>query len=340
MTPHHNSPLSDALGWAHGPVLAVANSDPGLALHLLTASHRRLHLLGFVLAVTQPATPDALLRDAISLPMREVLPRLGLPQTRGIHRLLSRIRGPVLEGSCYRQLASLISEPNTARVLFHEPEITPELLANLAALPIPMRTPVIARAVGHVPRAASHIVQWTAIISARLLTRSPKDIQETVGDSHSLTDLKSRLTKLLDALPALEGPPPRVIQNAVRVDSPSHVRQLGKHFMNCLDRFVTDEIDGSKHIYHWRNGSDEAVCEISRFGNLGWFLDSALGPQNAELQKDVSALIADEFRTADIHDIKVIETFDDFYHCIGRRDGGGVNDIGGFTARDRHRRLL
>src|ERR1051326_4239513 len=57
--------------------------------------------------------------------------------------------------------------------------------------------------------------------------------------------------------------------------------------MSCLDSFVSAEINGSNHIYHWRNGDDEAVCEISRSGNLGWFLDSALGPQNAELREEV-----------------------------------------------------
>lgn len=339
MSLHPDAALSCSLGWAQEPVLAIINDDPSLAWHLLTVPKQRLHFLAFVLALTEPATPAALLRDAIRLPMREVLPRLGLPEIRGLRRVLGRFQGPVVDGNWYRQLADLISEPNTARVLFHEPEITPELLANLAALPIPMRTPVIAKAAGHLPGAASYILQWTEIVSARVPNRSAKDIQEILGDSHSLTDLKGRLTKLLDALPALEGPPPKVVRNAIRVDPPSHIRQLGKHFMNCLESFVAAEIDGSNHIYHWRKGNEEAVCEISRSGNLGWFLDSALGPQNTELHEEVLARVASEFRTAGIHDIKIVETYDDFYHAIGRRDRGGVNDNGGFTARNRRRRL-
>lgn len=339
MSLHRNAALSCALGWAQEPVLAVISDDPSLAWHLLTVPQPRLHFLAFVLAITEPATPAALLRDAIRLPMRDVLPRLGLVETRGLRRVLGRIQGPVIDRNWYRELAGLICEPNTAPILFHEVEITPELLANLAALPIPMRTPVIAQAAGHLPGAAVHILQWTEIVSARIPNRSAKDIQECLGDSHSLTDLKSRLTKLLDALPALEGPPPKVVRHAVRVDPPSHIRKLGKKFMNCLDSFVASEIDGSSHIYHWRNGHDEAVCQVSRFGNVGWFLDSALGPQNAELHEDVLASIASEFRTSGIHDIKIVETYDDFFHAIGRRDRGGVNDNDGLTARNRRRRL-
>jgi hypothetical protein len=339
MTGHHNSPLSCELGWAEAGVLTAVHSDPSLAWHLLTVPKQRLHFVAFVLAVTEPSTPPALLRDAIRLPIRDVLPQLGLTEMRGLRRVLGRIRGPVIERDWYRRIASLLREPNTAQVLFHMPEITPELLANLAALPIPMRTHVIAQATGHLPDAASHIVQWTEIVSTRISKLSAQDIQENLGDSHSLVDLKHRLTKLLDALPALEGPPPKVIHHALRVDPPSAIRQLGKHFMNCLDSFVSAEIDGCKHIYHWRRGNDEAVCEVSRVGNLGWFLDSCLGAQNADLEGEVSAAIASEFRSVGIYSLKIVETYDDFLHAIGRRDRGGVNGNGEYAARDRRRHL-
>jgi hypothetical protein len=74
-----------------------------------------------------------------------------------------------------------------------------------------MRTHVIAQATGHLPDAASHIVQWTEVVSIRISNVSAKDIQEELGDSHSPVDLTYRLTKLLDVLPALEGPPPKLI---------------------------------------------------------------------------------------------------------------------------------
>jgi hypothetical protein len=339
MSTHHNLPLSCELGWAEAEVLTAVHSDPNLAWHLLTVPKQRLHFVAFVLAVTEPPTPTALLRDAIRLPIRDLLPQLGLTEMRGLRRVLGRIRGPVIDRDWYRQIASLLCEPNTAQVLFQTSDITPELLANLAALPIPMRTHVIAQATGHLPDAASHIVQWTEIVSTRISNMSAKDIQESLGDSHSLVDLKQRLTKLLDALPALEGPPPKVVHNAVRVDPPSEIRQLGKHFMNCLDSFVAAEIDGCKHIYHWRRDHDEAVCEVARVGNLGWFLDSCLGPQNADLDNELAASIASEFRTAGIHALKIVETYDDFFHAIGRRDRGGVNGNGEYAARNRRRHL-
>jgi hypothetical protein len=64
-----------------------------------------------------------------------VLPHLGLAELGGLRRMLGRIRGPIIGRDWYRRIASLLCEPNTARVLFHMPEITPKLLANLATLP-------------------------------------------------------------------------------------------------------------------------------------------------------------------------------------------------------------
>ena len=337
MTTNHNLPLCQALGWAEGEVLPVLEQDPALAWHLFTGPKQRLHFLALVLALHPQPAPARLLRDAIALPVRDVLPRLGLEESRGMRRVLSRIFGPVIDRDCYRQIATLLREPNTANVLAHASEVTPELLANLVVLPITMRTPVIAQSVGHLPNAAKHVLQWIEIVSARTARWSSDAIQDQLGHCKSLGELKSCLTRLLDALPALAAPPPKAIEHAVRVDSPSLIRRLGKHFSNCLDGFVDAEIDGSNHIYHWRDGPDEAVCEVTRVGNLGWFLANCLGKENTDLAESLRAAIAAEFRTAEIHDMKVVETYDDFFYGIGHHRNGGVNDTGEYAARNRRR---
>jgi len=125
----------------------------------------------------------------------------------------------------------------------------------------------------------------------------------------------------------------------MRIDAPSAIRQLGKQFTNCLDNFVDVEIDGSNHIYHWRKDDAEAICEVTRVGNLGWFLGSHLGPENMGLDADVSRTIQAEFRAFGIYELKVVETYDDLFYAVGRRDRGGVNDNGHFTARNRRRHL-
>jgi hypothetical protein len=339
MTLQHQLPLSHALGWAGPELLDLAKDYPGLALQLLTLPKQRLHFVAFVLAMTAAPVSADLVHQAVTLPAREVLRCLGLSEVQGIRRVLGRIYGPILERDRYREIAGLLSEPTTARVLHHASEVTPELLANLSALPLTLRSPVITDAIGHIPNAAVHLIEWTEIVAARLPKLSVRDVQERVGDSCSFIDLKTRLTRLLDALPALEAPPPRVVHHAMRVDAPSAIRLLGKQFINCLDNFVDVEIDGSSHIYHWRKDHAEAVCEVTRVGNLGWFLGSHLGPENMELGADLSRTIQVEFRAFGIHQLKVVETYDDLFYAVGRRNRNGVNDTGQFTARNRRRHL-
>jgi hypothetical protein len=168
MTLQHQLPLSHALSWAGPELLGLAKDYPGLALQLLTVPKQRLHFVAFVLAMTAPPVSADLARQAVTLLAREVLGRLGLSELRGVRRVLGRIHGPVLDRGRYLEIASLLSEPTTAQVLYHTSEVTPELLANLSTLPLTLRSHVIADAIGHISNAAAHLVEWTEIVADRL----------------------------------------------------------------------------------------------------------------------------------------------------------------------------
>ncbi len=217
MTAQHNLPLSQALGWAEDEVMALLQQEPGLALHLMTSPRQRLHFLAFVLAVLPKPVPASLLRDAVLLPMREVLPRLALNETRGLRRILGRIHGPVIDSESYSRIAALVCEPNTANVLAHTTEVTPALLANLNVLPIAMRTHVIVDAIAHLPNAAENVLRWIDLVATRTSKWSSLTIQDMLGSCQSQGDLKSCLTRLLDALPALEAPPIRITGRSIAV---------------------------------------------------------------------------------------------------------------------------
>jgi hypothetical protein len=166
MTLQHQLPLSHALGWAAPELLGLAKDYPDLALQLLTVPRQRLHFVAFVLAMTAPPVSADLVHQAVSLPAREVLARLGLSDVQGIRRVLGRIYGPVLDRDRYREIAGLLSEPTTAQVLYHASEVTPELLANLSTLPLTLRSHVIADAIGQISNAAAHLIEWTEIVAA------------------------------------------------------------------------------------------------------------------------------------------------------------------------------
>ena len=315
-----NGTLAWPLGWTGPDLLAVAAAQPAISLQLLTAERPRLHFVAFVLAMTpQPASVDTI-DQAINRPMREVLANLGLSGLRGVRRALGRIPGKVLERERYRLLAKLLAEPSAAAVLHHAPEISGELLDNLNALPEVLRSPVIVDAIAHIPDAAENVLVWIEIVASRLPQFSAEQIRKRLGSCGSLSELRTELEKLLDALPALEAAPPKLVRNAMRIDTPSAIRQLGKSFRNCLSSFVDVEVDGTTHIYHWRSGRSEAICEVARVSNLGWFLGSHLGPENDEPIDDVTRQIRSEFAAVGIHSLKIIETYDDLYFATGRRE--------------------
>jgi hypothetical protein len=156
-----------------------------------------------------------------------------------------------------------------------------------------------------------------------------------LGGCDSLEQLKAQLTRLTDELPALEAAPPKLVRNALRVDSPSAIRQLGRRFQNCLNSFLEAEIDGTSYVYHWRQDKAEAVCEIGRVGHVGWFLASHLGPGNKDLAPEVARAVCSDFAAARIYSLAIAETYDDLYFAAGRRTGSPIsNDMG----RPRYRR--
>lgn len=327
--------LSQVLGWAEEEVLELAKSVPGLALQLLTAPRQRLHLAAFALAMSDGSKSPGLLEDALTLPARDVLARLGLAEIKGLRRVLGRIRGRVLERERYRQITSLLSEPTTAQVLHHMSEVTPELIDNLVGLPPALRTHTIVDAIGHLPNAAIHLVQWTEIVASRLSKISVTVVHEKLGESGSLFELRTNVSKLLDTLPALQSPPPKVVGYALRIDAPSEIRKLGRQFNNCLEGFSDTELDGSNHIYHWRCDQAEAVCEVTRFGNLGWFLGNHLGAENAPLDDQIAARIRIGFQSVGIHELKIVEIYDDLIHASGHRSRARLHDV--TLSSERHR---
>lgn len=147
---------------------------------------------------------------------------------------------------------------------------------------------------------AAQVLLWTAIIARRLRVPSADGLRRHIGQCRSISELRTALEKLLDELPALETAPPALVREGLRIDTPSTIRQLGKRFRNCLAEFSDCEVDGLTHLYHWRRGEIEGVCEVARVGNVGWFLGNCLGPDNTTLPEKTYTEIVEAFAAVDI----------------------------------------
>lgn len=308
--------LAAPLGWVLADLARTITLKPAVGSALLTAERPRLHLLAFVLAMTPKSLSADDMRLALTKPMRDVLADHGFGALKGSRRVLGRIRGPIIAREEYRLLAKLLAEPSAASLLHHMDEISGELLLNIETLPAIMRSKAIIEALAHLRDGATLILLWTEIIARRLHVSADR-LRGRLGQCRSHSELRTELEKLLDALPTLETAPPPMIDEAQRIDTPSSIRALGRRFRNCLAGFVDAEVDGLTHLYHWKRGENEAVCEVTRAGNVGWFLGNVLGHENDPLPDPIHQAIVKSFGTADIHQLKVIETYDDLYFSTG-----------------------
>jgi hypothetical protein len=60
--------------------------------------------------------------------------------------------------------------------------------------------------------------------------------------------------------------------------------RLTKRWKNCLaDTYLEAVNDGRSAVYFWADAQAPAACVASRHGRLGWGLDDAKGPENADL---------------------------------------------------------
>ena len=232
---------------------------------------------------------------ALDSPVKELLRQLPLPEPRGMRRLLGRLPHAILPREDYQRAAALLAEASAANVLHHAPSVTSALLMNLDQLPPRMRTPVVLRAIGDHADAGKYLLQWIDVVTARLPGTPPNTLPNLISRSRSLVQLQSGLRHFIDDLPALSESPPEKIIHATRLGTTNEIRRVGKRFQNCLSSFNGRRY-GSRWLYHWQSGAEEAICEVVRAENMGWFLGDHLGFENKDLLPEVSARICAAFQ--------------------------------------------
>jgi hypothetical protein len=300
-------------------LLDVAEAHPNLAVKLLEIDKARFHLVAFILSLSCGPTEPTVVEYALTHAMRDVLRHLGFPHLRGARRALGCLPDSVLEPEEYQLLARLLAEPGAAKLLHHVDKITPAFLSNIDALPLALRTHVLAEIIGDLPDGSINFLRWIEIAAGRLPGITSSDLVSMFGECRSPIQLRGRLSKLVDTFPALEAVPPKTVGDATRIDAASTVRQIGKLYQNCLSTYRAFEIDGSSFFYHWQNSRSEAVCQVVRSGHLGWFLSECLGPSNESLAEDVAGDVVATFQAVGIYSAKIAETYRHILYPQARR---------------------
>src|SRR5947207_11132333 len=89
------------------------------------------------------------------------------------------------------------------------------------------------------------------------------------------------------------------------------IRRLAKRWNNCLAEIYVDAVNnGQSAIYIWPHRGTPAVCLVTRHGRLGWALESAKGPENADLPPKRLAEIYGAFAEVGIPTESAIEALE------------------------------
>jgi hypothetical protein len=109
--------------------------------------------------------------------------------------------------------------------------------------------------------------------------------------------------------------PPATVGGARRIDDIAEIRRLAKRWKNCLaDRHLDAVNDGRSAVYLWPDAKAPSVCVVTRHGRLGWALEAAKGPENAELPPARLEEICRAFAAAGIPKESAIEGLEQAVH--------------------------
>jgi hypothetical protein len=243
-------------------------------------------------------------------PIREAIQQILGRCPSGIHRVLRRLPSVVLSREAYRSLIELLDDPPSAKLLYHldERELTDPTLRVLREVPRALRP--IMTAIVRYALLLDGLPAGLRWLAARTGAPSFDVLVADLAAQRQPAQLIARVNKLVSELPLPDRLPPITIGKATRIDTTKEIHALARQFRNCLVTY-TDQVDaGTSVIYLWDEPDLRAICHVARHGRLGWALDDALGPGNAELSGDHRQHITHAFGQVGIPEARLFEAIE------------------------------
>jgi hypothetical protein len=310
--------LLTPFGWASRQLVAMIDADPTLLAQIFQLSRPRMHLIALALAhldgEAQQLAP-VLFRASV----REVLQRILGRSPVGITRVLERLPSTVLTRQSYQQLTQILDDPQTAKLLHHlkSTEITDATIRILLEVPAPLRT--VALGIGGSVQRLATLAAGLRLLVSRGAAPTFDELVADLATRQQPAQFTARLRDLVASLPLPQTLPPERIAIARRLDSTKEVCSLAREWRNCLAS-RTDRIDeGQCAVYLWEDKTSPAVCEVARYGRLGWFFTDALGPRNRELDSEQLNQIRSAFENCGIPEFYVVGALDSILQHHPRR---------------------
>jgi hypothetical protein len=305
------------LGWAAERLMPVLQQDPALLADVVHLSRSRMHLIAIAFAHLDGAVQPELGKVLLCGSAREILDAVIGRRPIGLKRVARRLPERVLEVRSYRRLLQLLDDQAAAKLLHHADQI------DDAAIKVVDNTPPSLRSVAFtmhgwcgdmasLPEGLQYLADrgaapsFDALVADLALVRQPEQFM-------------AKIKCMVDALPLPEALPPIQVGNARRLDHAAEIRALAKSWRNCLENYIWRVDGGECAIYLWEDGHLQAACLVRRRGRLGWFLDEAKGPRNAEIELPRWEPIVKAFGSIGIPPYLFIKAVEDIVDIAGVR---------------------
>jgi hypothetical protein len=310
--------------WAAEPLAAMVAADHSLVLDLLRISRPRMHLIGLGLAHLNWPVPPDIVPLLVRGSMRQVLDRILGHAPAGMRRVLRHLPVQVLRRGNYRQLVTLLADPDAAKVLHHAAEIDDMAIWVLGELPQPLRRPLPFALAGW-PRKLNGLPDSLKFLVCRGVAANVDELVARLATVTTWPQLAAMVEFWVSMLSLPETMPPASVGKARRLDAVEKVCSLGRAWRNCLGMYALAIDDGRCAVYLWEDGERPAACLVRRHGRLGWFLDEVKGPRNSEIGPDQSAAIGSAFADVGVPWRHVVAAIENITTC---------GDSGGLTPTD------
>ena len=279
-TPGH---LLAPFGWAADALAAMVEAKPTLLAHLFELDRARMHLIALAFAHLDEVSPD-LSEFLVSGSVRAIIEQVLGHYPSGIKRALDHLPPSVLSPKKYRHLVELLADAETAKLLFHARCIEGSTIEALHALPAPLRSPFMLRALEHHDR-GNGFCDGLRLLVARGAASSFDALVAELALVAQSAEFYGKLRAIVEALPLLPNmPPPIHVGEARRLDKAATIRSLAKSWRNCLAEYLADINSGTCAVYLWEHSDGPAACSVRRYGRLGWYLEQVKGPRNADIE--------------------------------------------------------
>jgi hypothetical protein len=234
-----------------------------------------------------------------SVDLRVQLPQILGRYPTGIKRALDHLPSEVLAPENYRRLVELLADHDTAKLLHHAQFIDDRTIETLHGLPPPFRNPCMLRALDHRDRENGFSDGLRLRVSRGAASSFDTLVRELASASQP-GQIYAKIRNLVEALPLPDALPSPQVGRARRLDQTIAIRSLAESWHNCLARYLDDINAGTCAVYLCEDSNFPAACLVRRYGRLGWFLEDAKGPRNADIEPEQLAKIRAAFSEAGI----------------------------------------